>query len=104
MSEYQAVLTGAALRSLHSVPARVAEPLVALIFGSLANDPRRRGKPLQRELEGRWAARRGDDRIVYRLDQETRTVYVLKICHRAHAYHRSKRRNVADPDRPAPAV
>jgi len=60
--------------------------LVAFIFGSLASDPRRRGKPLQRELEGRWAARRGDYRIVYRLDEDTKTMYVLKIGHRAHVY------------------
>ena len=86
MSDHQAVLTAAALRSLHSVPTRVAEPLVAFIFGSLASDPRRRGKPLQRELEGRWAARRGDYRIVYRLDEDTKTMYVLKIGHRAHVY------------------
>ena len=86
MSEYQTVLTAAALRSLRSVPPRVAEPLVAFIFGSLASDPRRRGKPLQRELDGRWAARRGDYRIVYRVDEDTKTVYVLKIGHRADVY------------------
>lgn len=86
MSDYQAVLTAAALRSLGSVPTRVAEPLVAFIFGSLASNPRRRGKPLQRELEGRWAARRGDYRIVYRLDEDTKTMYILKIGHRAQVY------------------
>ncbi|MGH3275003.1 MAG: type II toxin-antitoxin system RelE family toxin [Streptosporangiaceae bacterium] len=86
MSDYQAVLTGSALRSLHAVPARVAEPLVAFIFGSLADDPRRRGKPLQRELAGRWTARRGDYRVVYRLDEEAKVMYVLKIGHRGHVY------------------
>lgn len=83
---YQVVLTAAALRSLHSVSPRVAEPLVAFVFGSLASDPRRRGKPLQRELEGRWAARRGDYRVVYRLDDDTKTMYVLKIGHRSDVY------------------
>ncbi len=83
---YHAVLTAAALRSLRSVPPRVAEPLVAFIFGGLASDPRRRGKPLQRELEGRWAARRGDYRVVYRLDEDTKTMYVLKIGHRTDVY------------------
>ncbi len=83
---YHAVLTAAALRSLRSVPPRVAEPLVAFIFGGLVSDPRRRGKPLQRELEGRWAARRGDYRVVYRLDEDTKTMYVLKIGHRTDVY------------------
>lgn len=86
MSAYRAVLTATALRSLRSVPPRVAEPLVAFIFGSLASDARRRGKPLQRELEGRWAARRGDYRVVYRLDEDTKTMHVLKIGHRSDVY------------------
>ncbi|MEO7262078.1 MAG: type II toxin-antitoxin system RelE/ParE family toxin [Jatrophihabitantaceae bacterium] len=65
------------------MPPRIAEPLVGFIFGGLASGPRRRGKPLQRELEGRWAARRGDYRIVYRLDENTKTMYILKIGHRS---------------------
>lgn len=86
MSAYQIVLTAAALRGLQGVPPRIAEPLVAFIFGSLASDPRRRGKPLKRELHGRWGARRGDYRIVYRLDEEAKTMYVLRIGHRAEVY------------------
>jgi len=83
---YRAVLTAAALRTLQVIPPRVSEPLVAFIFGSLAKAPRRRGKPLQRELAGRWAARRGDFRIIYRLDDDTNTMYVLKIAHRSDIY------------------
>lgn len=86
MSEYEPVLTASALRSLQAVPPRIAEPLVEFIFGGLASEPRRRGKPLQRELEGRWAARRGDYRIVYRLDENTKTMYILKIGHRSQIY------------------
>ena len=84
--EYQPVLTGPALRSLQAIPPRVAEPLVAFIFGSLAEQPKRRGKPLQGELAGRWAARRGDYRIVYQLDDDTKTMYVVKIARRADVY------------------
>lgn len=59
---------------------------MAFVFGGLAADPRRRGKPLQGELEGRWSARRGDYRIVYRLDEPTKTMYVLKVGHRSDVY------------------
>ncbi len=83
------VLTAAALRSLQSVPPRVAEPLVAFIFGGLAGNPRRRGKPLHRELAGRWSARRGEFRVVYRLEEKPKTMYVLKIGHRSGVYRRS---------------
>jgi mRNA interferase RelE/StbE len=87
LPEYQPVLTAAALRSLQALPPRVVEPLVAFIFGGLAAAPRRRGKPLQRELAGRWSARRGDYRVVYRLDEDAKTMYVLKIAGRSDAYH-----------------
>ena len=84
--DYRTVLTAAALRSLQAVPPRVAEPLVAFVFGSLAEQPRRRGKPLRGELAGYWAARRGEYRIVYRLDEDTKTMYVTKIARRADVY------------------
>ena len=53
MPEYRTVLTESALSCPQAVPPRVAEPLVAFIFGSLAERPKRRGKPLQGELTGR---------------------------------------------------
>jgi len=71
------------------VPPRVAKPMVAFIFGGLASGPRTRGKPLKREMEGCWSARRGDYHVVYRLDEETKTMYVLKIGHRADAHRPS---------------
>ncbi len=86
MSGYEPVLTASALRSLQAVPPRIAEPLMEFIFGSLASEPRHRGKPLQRELAGRWSARRGDFRIVYRLDEDTKMMYILKIGHRSQVY------------------
>jgi mRNA interferase RelE/StbE len=81
---WQARISGPALRDLDRMTPRVAEPLVAFIFGSLAENPMRRGKPLRRELEGRWSARRGDYRIVYRLDKKR--ALVLAIGHRSDVY------------------
>ena len=86
MSEYDVKLTASALRSLETVPARVAEPLLSFIFGGLAAAPRRRGKPLRGQLDGWWAARRGEYRVVYRIDDPTMTMYVLRIAHRGQAY------------------
>jgi mRNA interferase RelE/StbE len=83
---YQAQLTNTALRSLQRIPPRVAEPLVAFIFGSLADNPRRRGKPLQGELARYWSARRGDYRVLYELDEDTKVMYVYKVAHRSEAY------------------
>jgi mRNA interferase RelE/StbE len=83
---YRTELTATALRTLSAIPPRVAEPLVAFIFGSLTENPRRRGKPLQRELAGLWGARRGEFRIIYRLDDEQKVIYVLRVVMRSDAY------------------
>jgi mRNA interferase RelE/StbE len=45
------------------------------------------GKPLVRELAGYRSARRGTYRVIYRIDEPARTVYVVRIDHRADVYH-----------------
>jgi mRNA interferase RelE/StbE len=55
-------------------------------LGAIASNPRRLGKPLRFELEGDWSARRGPYRIVYGIDDETRTVSVVAVAHRADVY------------------
>jgi mRNA-degrading endonuclease RelE of RelBE toxin-antitoxin system len=39
-------------------------------------------------LAGCHGARRGTYRIVYRIEENTRTIHVLDIDHRAEIYHR----------------
>ncbi len=84
--DYEVRVTATATRSLQALTPRVAEHLVAFIFGSLRANPRRRGKPLKRDLAGYWSARRGDYRVIYRLDDDTKTLPVYLVAHRAHAY------------------
>lgn len=83
---YRVQLTSPAVRSLAKLPPRIAEPLVAFIFGSLAENPKRRGKPLGRELTGLWSARRDEYRVIYQIDDDTVTVYVVDIGHRSSIY------------------
>jgi len=59
---------------------------VAFIFGGLADNPKRRGKRLRGDLRGLWSARRGDFRVIYRLDRETHTLHVRQVAGRADAY------------------
>jgi mRNA-degrading endonuclease RelE of RelBE toxin-antitoxin system len=54
--------------------------------GALVGAPRRLGHPLQRELGGLWAARRGPYRVVYEVDDDDAEVVVLRIDHRADVY------------------
>ncbi len=68
-------------RLLISVVAAVLETLSAI-----AANPRRLGKPLRFELEGCFSARRGPYRVIYRVNDASRTVSVLAIAHRADGY------------------
>lgn len=83
---YRVTLSSAAVRSLRSIPPRIAEPLVAFAFVGLAENPRRRGKPLGADFAGLWSARRGDDRVIYEIDDEVHIVDVIRIAHRSEAY------------------
>jgi mRNA-degrading endonuclease RelE of RelBE toxin-antitoxin system len=83
---YQVVVTATASRSLRSVPPRVIPAVIEFIYGPLALEPRRVGKPLRGELLGSFGARRGPYRIVYEIDEATQTVAILRIGHRVDVY------------------
>ncbi len=88
MSEpgYRLVVAASAERSLARLPEAAAAAIVEFMVGPLAKSPRRVGHPLQRELAGLWAARRGPYRVVYDVDDERGVVGVLRIDHRADVY------------------
>lgn len=79
---WQLVVAGPAARNLQQLPTRYATAVIEALSAIAAN-PQRLGKPLRFELTGRWSARRGPYRIVYSIDEATRTVTVLAIAHRA---------------------
>jgi mRNA-degrading endonuclease RelE of RelBE toxin-antitoxin system len=71
---------------LQRLPEKVATAAVEFIYGSLAENPQRVGKPLRFELDGLFSARRGDYRVVYEIDQTEATVTIIAIQHRADVY------------------
>jgi len=78
------VVAAPAERTLRQLPTKVAAAIVEFMIGPLLDDPRRVGRPLQRELAGLWSARRGAYRVIYELqDKEVR---VVRIDHRADVY------------------
>lgn len=83
---YEIEFAGTARRDLRSVPPRIVPAIVEFVYGDLARYPRRVGKPLQRELEGLWGARRGPYRIIYDLVEERLVVIVIHVDHRADVY------------------
>ena len=72
-------------RSLARLPEGVAAAIVEFLLGALLDAPRRVGHPLQRELTGLWAARRGPYRTVYEIDDPP-AVRVVRIDHRSDVY------------------
>lgn len=86
--EYDLLVTGPAQRGLDRLPTGAAVAVVEFLLGDLRRAPRRVGKPLRRDLEGAWSARRGPYRVAYLIDEDTRTVAVLRIDHRADVYRR----------------
>ncbi|MGL5819121.1 MAG: type II toxin-antitoxin system RelE family toxin [Phycicoccus sp.] len=87
MSEQYAIrITTRAERDLQRLPEKIATACVEFVFGPLADNPRRVGKPLRGELNGLHSARRGDYRVVYGIVEDTRTVEVIHIDRRSDGY------------------
>jgi len=49
------------------------------IFGPIAENPNRLGKPLVGGLEGLWSARRGDYRIIYEVFEDDEVVLIHRV-------------------------
>jgi mRNA interferase RelE/StbE len=78
--------TAAVRRALTRLPEKIATAVIEFLYGSLAENPHRVGKPLKLGLEGMRSARRGDYRVIYRIDDDQRLVTVLAIEHRSDIY------------------
>jgi mRNA-degrading endonuclease RelE of RelBE toxin-antitoxin system len=83
---YRLVMAASAERSLARLVEGAAAAIVEFMVGPLTASPRRVGHPIQRELAGLWAARRGPYRVVYEIDEERGVVGVLRIDHRTDVY------------------
>ena len=82
--------TATARRALVKLPenaaTKSATAVVEFLYGSLAASPHGVGQPLKLSLEGLHSARRGDYRVIYRIDDQQRLVTVIAIEHRFDVY------------------
>lgn len=83
---YLIEVTGPARRQLGRLPGRVAPAPVEFVAGVLPENPLRLTKALTGELAGLRSARRGDYRVLVRIDESTRTVVIIRIAHRSDVY------------------
>lgn len=86
MTAFDVAWAGPARRALRQLPEKAATAVVEFAYGPLSGNPHRVGKALTLGLKGLHSARRGDYRVIYRIDDEHRVVEVLAIEHRADAY------------------
>ncbi len=83
---YEIEITAEDLHHLNKLPEKVRLAALESIFGPIAENPNRLGKPLVGELEGLWSARRGDYRIIYEIFEDERVVLIHRVQHRRDAY------------------
>ena len=80
-------ITPTARRQLaEHLPEAVAAAAYEFIVGPLLDNPHRVGKQLRPPLDDRHSARRGTYRVIYRIDDHSRTVTVVDVAHRRDAY------------------
>jgi mRNA interferase RelE/StbE len=85
---YEVEITPEGLRHLNRLPEKIRTAVLEAIFGSIAENPHRAGKPLRGELEGLYSARRGEFRVIYEIDEAAGIVLVHRAKHRRTAYRR----------------
>jgi len=86
-SVFELVITSTARRQLAEVlPSSIAFAAYEFITGPLLENPHRVGKQLMPPLEDRHSARRGTYRVIYRINDDARTVTVLAVSPRSDVY------------------
>jgi len=86
---YELVLTPPAVRAIQTLlPEKIAPAVIEFMTGALIENPYRVGKALSGDLAGVHAARRGTYRVLYRVNEATLEVIVIRIDHRRNVYRR----------------
>ena len=85
-AHWELVIAGPARRAIDRLPPKIALAVLDYLVGPLLENPHRVGRALRGELTGLHSARVGAYRIVYEIDEGSRTVRVIYIDHRADIY------------------
>ena len=84
---YEIRLSRPARRALENeLPETVAVACLEFIYGSLAENPHRVGKPLRPPAAPLYSARRGQFRVIYDIYDDLVVVEVIDVQHRRDVY------------------
>jgi mRNA interferase RelE/StbE len=86
MESYKVLIRRSAVGELGRIPKKDLHRVVERIW-ALATDPRPKGSE-KLSAQERYRTRQGDYRIVYAINDDRRTVEVVKIGHRSEVYRR----------------
>jgi mRNA interferase RelE/StbE len=84
--KYDIIVAPSARRDLNRLHESVAAAVFEFMAGPLAENPQRVGKPLCGDKSGRYSARRGSYRIIYRIVETVVQVQVIRVRYRTDAY------------------
>jgi mRNA interferase RelE/StbE len=79
-------LSSAAIRTLDQLPPRVVPAIIEFLYGPLADNPHRVGKPLRDDFTGIHTAHRGAYRVLYEINEADHSVTVTRVAYRADVY------------------
>lgn len=85
MNEYQILFARSAVKELEALPSKLAIKILESIE-DLAHDPRPRGCKKLEGSESLWRIRKGDYRVLYSVDDDSRIVDIVAVRHRRDAY------------------
>ncbi len=83
---YSIFLLKEALEELSSFDKKTAERILYKISTYLIKSPAKIGKQLKGEYAGFFKYRIGDWRVIYHLDEDSKTITITKIGHRKEVY------------------
>ena len=83
---YAVVWSSPARRSIGTLAEKTATAVVEYVYTVVAENPQQAGHVLHFELEGMYSARRGDFRVIYKIDDTASTVLIVAIGHRSDIY------------------
>jgi mRNA interferase RelE/StbE len=85
MPQYKIFFARSARKELQASPLNVAKRIIEKIE-SLDSNPRPSGSKKLHGHSGLWRVRIGEYRVIYSIDDNTRTIDVILIRHRSDAY------------------
>ena len=84
---YTVTVSNQAQRDLGKLPAHILDAIEPMLNG-LGDNPRPAGCKKLKGTEHTWRTRSRDYRILYEIDDSTKTVTIIKVGHRKEIYRR----------------